>query len=224
MMTENSFYISGYIKNRENKAVPNLRVEAWDKDLFFDDFLAETVTDEDGRFSLSFSADRFEEFFFDKCPDLYFKIKKGPSITDEIILDTSNSILWNVASGITELEQPVIVDVPFGEEPEPQVSHRFPGRLLNEKTLEPLPDFIIRALDLDVGEQPVYLGYDITNSQGLFIFTYTTPAQPEDAAQRRHFRLQISVPNSDPIHETDIEVVVDSTEAMNVMVPSEALP
>ena len=61
MMTEKTFHISGKVKNLENQGVPDLRVEAWDKDLFIDDFVAEAVTDPDGRFHMSFPDKRFRE-------------------------------------------------------------------------------------------------------------------------------------------------------------------
>ncbi len=67
MMTEKTFHISGYVKNLENKPVPVLRVEAWDKDLFFNDFVVEAVTDQDGRFSMTIPEECFEDFF----PDLH---------------------------------------------------------------------------------------------------------------------------------------------------------
>lgn len=225
MTTEATLHISGYVKNRENKPVPGLRVEAWDKDLFFDDFLAEAITDAEGRFMLTFPEERFRELFFDKRPDLYFKVRKGSQVSNEVIADTLDSVLWNVASGVTELEEPIIVDLPVAEEPEPEVSHRFIGRLLNDESGEPLSGYTVRAYDLDAGEEPAYLGYDITNTQGLFTVTYTTPAPTEDEEQdeRRHLRLQILGQDGETIYETDIEIVVDSTDIVDIRVPQGVL-
>jgi len=227
-MTEKTFHISGKVKNLENQGVPNLRVEAWDKDLFIDDFVAEAVTDPDGRFHMSFPDERFREFFFDRRPDLYFKVRKGSHVTDEVIADTSDSILWNVESGVTEIPD-IEVDLPVEEEPEPEpeVAHRLIGQLLNEETIEPLARFTVRAFDLDAGTEPKYLGYDITNGQGLFVVTYTTPAQSETSEgdeEKRKLRFRISEPGGIQIHETDVEVVVDSDERLKIKVPAEVLP
>lgn len=47
-----NFSITGVVINLNKKPIPNLRVEAWDKDLLVDDFVGETVTDSKGRFKI----------------------------------------------------------------------------------------------------------------------------------------------------------------------------
>jgi len=47
------------IDEKTKKGIPNLRVEAWDKDLLFDDFLGESKTDKDGKFTIELDAARF---------------------------------------------------------------------------------------------------------------------------------------------------------------------
>jgi len=141
MMTEKTFHFSGYVKNRENKPVPDLRVEAWDKDLFFDDFVAEAVTNPDGRFHMSFPDKRFRELFFDRRPDLYFKVREGREVADEVIKDTSDSILWNVESDATDLKQPIVEDVRVDEQPQAAVTPWLIGRPLNEAIGESLTGF-----------------------------------------------------------------------------------
>lgn len=219
MMTEKTFHISGKVKNLENKAVPGLRVEAWDKDLFFDDFVAEAVTDPDGRFHMSFPDERFRELFFDRRPDLFFKVRKGSHVTDEVIANTSDSILWNVESGVTEIPD-IEVDLPTEE---PEIRHEVKGRLLNQDNDDPLVGFIVRAFDLDADPAPKQLEDAYTDSEGRFVVVYMTPATPEQAEeetepQKRHLCLHILTPQGKEIHETDIEVLVDQEEPIEIRV------
>ena len=95
MKTQN-FTINGrVIDSQTSQGISNLRVEAWDKDLIFDDLVGSAVTDEQGRFSLSFTSGYFSEIFFDRRPDLFFKIfHQG-----RLIRSTEDSILWNMDTG-----------------------------------------------------------------------------------------------------------------------------
>jgi hypothetical protein len=78
------------IKNREGfsiygkvvdevtgRGIPNLKVKAFDKDLFFDDLLGEVTTGMDGTFEIVYDQDDFQELFFDNKPDIYIKVKAG---------------------------------------------------------------------------------------------------------------------------------------------------
>lgn len=75
-----------------------VRVEAWDSDLFFpDDFLNSATTRSDGSFTMTFESTAFQELFFDKTPDLYFKVY----CYNELLVSTENSVMWNVATAHT---------------------------------------------------------------------------------------------------------------------------
>lgn len=84
--------IHGRLINTAKKSLSNLRIEAWDKDLFFDDFVGETTSNKDGSFQLSFTEARFKELFFDRRPDLYFKI----FAEGKLIGSTEDTVLWNL--------------------------------------------------------------------------------------------------------------------------------
>src|SRR5687768_9825851 len=72
--------------------IGGVRVEAWDKDFFLDDFLGSAITISDGSFSISFDDSAFREFFFDNWPDLYFKVY----CYNELLASTEDSVLWNI--------------------------------------------------------------------------------------------------------------------------------
>lgn len=90
----------GKLTNRQKQSFPNLRIEAWDKDLLIDDFLAETVTDAKGQFTLTIDPGKFEELFLDESPNVYFKIYHG----DRLIESTYESARYNLKGDLTGIE------------------------------------------------------------------------------------------------------------------------
>ena len=103
-----TFHISGrVIDYKTGCGVTKLRVEAWDKDLIYDDLVGSTITDEQGAFQLEFDESYFQEIFLEKRPDLFFRIFQE----NELIKSTEDSVLWNVAAGNTE----VLIELGTGE-------------------------------------------------------------------------------------------------------------
>ena len=63
-MTQNTFHINGRIINQENQqGIMGLRVEAWDKDLIFNDLVGNAITDAKGIFHIEFDESSYQEFF-----------------------------------------------------------------------------------------------------------------------------------------------------------------
>jgi hypothetical protein len=78
-----------------SRALDDLLVRAFDKDLLFDDYLGEARSDAEGRFEIRFT----DEFFADlgeKHPDIYLKIF-DPSGGREL-LSTERSVRWNAGA------------------------------------------------------------------------------------------------------------------------------
>ena len=74
-MEDKRYQIKGQIIDITSQmGIPGLRIEAWDKDLLIDDFLGETSTTEDGWFRLLFKETYYQEIFFDRRPDIYFRV------------------------------------------------------------------------------------------------------------------------------------------------------
>jgi hypothetical protein len=109
---EKKYRITARVIDRQTSSgVPELRVEAWDKDLIFDDSLSSAVTDSQGAFQFEFDESYFTELFLDRRPDLFFKVYHE----DKLIKSTEDSIIWNVKPGDTELV--INVDAPTSSSP-----------------------------------------------------------------------------------------------------------
>lgn len=79
--------------------IGGVRVDAWDKDLIVDDPVASVIADGLGFFQFAFDESYFRGIFFDRRPDLYFKIYRA----QKLIWSTEDSVLWNIDSELTEV-------------------------------------------------------------------------------------------------------------------------
>lgn len=75
-----SYKITGKVYEVETGlGIPNLIIQAFDKDLLKDDNLGETITDSQGKFEINYTEKDFKELFEGE-PDLYIVIKTGDRI------------------------------------------------------------------------------------------------------------------------------------------------
>lgn len=87
------YSISGKVLESANRfPVSGARVEAWDKDLLFDDLVGSATTDQQGAFNLRFDESYYNELFFDRRPDLFFRV----FYNEKLVLDTRSHVLWNL--------------------------------------------------------------------------------------------------------------------------------
>lgn len=77
------------------QGLPGLRVEIWDKDFLFDDFIGCATTGSEGYFDLGFDRAYFDNLFGEQSPDLYFKVYED----GDLVLSTIGDVLWNVEQG-----------------------------------------------------------------------------------------------------------------------------
>ena len=68
------FRVQGVVREEDSgRPLEDLLVKAYDKDVFFDDFLGEKHTDADGRFEIQFTELDFRDVV-EQRPDLYLRI------------------------------------------------------------------------------------------------------------------------------------------------------
>jgi hypothetical protein len=53
--------------------ISSAKVEAWDKDLISNDVVGSAITDKHGSFEIVIDPLKFQDLFFDRKPDLFFK-------------------------------------------------------------------------------------------------------------------------------------------------------
>ena len=103
-MSNKNYTINGKLISTNYKPLSGLKIEAWDKDLIFNDFIGEAISDKNGKFKIVFTQDRFKELFLDANPDIFFKIY----LNDELIHSTEDVVTWNCKDENNSLE--IIID------------------------------------------------------------------------------------------------------------------
>lgn len=163
----NTFTISGQVKDTQSrKSIPNLRIEAWDKDLFFNDLVGSATTDATGSFRIEFSQDHFRECFLDHKPDLFFKVYRGR----RLIASTEKSVLWNIEQ---KPETIIIeVDLPPDDAGDDEAMAFIVKGAVRQKDKSPLAGAFVRAVDKDLRHEQE-LGQSVTDEQGRYEIKYT---------------------------------------------------
>lgn len=175
-MAENIFHINGRIIDQTEQGVEGLRIEAWDKDLFFDDSVGNAETDAEGFFEIP----RFDEKYFKELiarrPDLYFKLFIGeesiPAQEFELtvtpphgkpITGRGDSVFWKLAAGETKvlirLAQPVASQV-----------FKVNGTVLHPDGT-PVAGATVKAFDKNIRAETL-LGEVTTDKAGRYEITY----------------------------------------------------
>ncbi len=175
-MQPNNFTITGnIIDSQTGQSIPGLRIEAWDKDLFFDDLVGSAETDAEGLFKIRFNEEHFKELF-ERHPDLYFRLYSAddaiPGESFELIVTmpsgksltgSGDSIYWNLAPGQTHVSISLSM---------PVASHLFrvEGTLLQANGT-PVAGMTVKAFDRNLRIETL-LGEDSTNQAGRYQISY----------------------------------------------------
>jgi hypothetical protein len=72
-LPRDAWVVRGKVTDEENKGIKGLTISLYDKDLFFDDVLGTTTTDENGNFEVIYRTEAFKGLF-EKKPDIYLKV------------------------------------------------------------------------------------------------------------------------------------------------------
>src|ERR1043166_885475 len=90
------FRISGIICESESRRpLPGLVVRAYDKDMIYDDFLGNAVTDNAGRFEMRYTGSDFKELF-ENHPDIYLIVMDIEG--KHVLHTTSDSVRWDAGT------------------------------------------------------------------------------------------------------------------------------
>lgn len=159
-----TFCITGrVIDSTTQQGVAGLRVGAWDKEMICDDLVSSTVTDEQGAFQMEFTDSHFKELCQDRQPDLFFKVFRE----NELIKSTEDSVLWNIATGNTEVV--IEVDIPAAGKPEDTFVVRGNVRDADGSLLGGV---VVKAFDKDLRRKQ-WLGQATTNNTGEYEIRYS---------------------------------------------------
>ena len=106
-------------------------------------------------------------------------------------------------------------------------TRRFIGKLLNERSREPLVGLSVQGFDLDAGQEPKDLGQNVSNNEGVFALNYITPpplAGADPNQTRRRLRLQVLLnPQTQEKFETEVQASGDQ-DILDIPVPIPAPP
>lgn len=175
-MTHKTFRITGRALDQTGQGVEGLRIETWDKDLFFDDLVGSAETGSEGFFEMKFEESYFKEIFA-RRPDLYFKIFRQDELipgaefevevqlpTGKIMKGSGDAVFWKVASGTTNVT--IKLQIPAGSQ-----LFKVKGTILQPDGT-PVAGAVVKAVDKDLRHEEE-LG-EVTSSQsGRYEITYT---------------------------------------------------
>lgn len=175
-MQTSEFKIIGRIIDQQLKqGISGLRIEAWDKDLFFDDLVGSAESDAEGFFEIRFNEEHFKELITRK-PDLYFRL----FIADEAIsgeafdltvtpphgeplTGTGDSVFWKLAPGETK----VSIRLPM---PAASQIFKVKGTILQPDGT-PVAGATVKAFDKNIRTETL-LGEATTNKAGRYEIVY----------------------------------------------------
>jgi Neuraminidase-like domain/Salmonella virulence plasmid 28.1kDa A protein len=203
-----SYSIRGQVIGaKSRRPLPDLRIEAWDKDLLFDDLLGSAVTDASGAFTIEFDQRYYREIL-DRRPDVYFKVFRGK----QVIADTRGEVLWNLkAPGV----KVVILVRDAAAPPAPAGPYHVEGQVTFEDGVG-ASGLRVEVWDHGLSAEKI-LATGITDAKGHYLVAYD-PAEVEGKAladlQVRLLdprRKDAEIARSEVVYEAAPEARVDLT-------------
>ncbi len=123
------FVVGGKVINfQTGQGLKGLRVEAWDKDIHFDDALGHALTDAEGKFDIFYSQSAFSDRSSEKNPDIFFKI----FLAERLLETTENALIQNAS--LTERQ--VEIPIRFHEKQEELKKFKLSGKLNSKEAVD----------------------------------------------------------------------------------------
>lgn len=154
------------VDSRTGQGIGGLRIEAWDQDLVFNDFVGSAVTDSQGAFIIEFDQSYFKEVFFDRRPDLFLKVFWN----SRLIKSTKDLVLWNLEAG--EKEITVTVDMQGLGQPNQHQGFVVSGQVRMADDTPLAETLTVSAFDKDLRTEQL-LGEAQTDRDGRYEIKYT---------------------------------------------------
>jgi hypothetical protein len=165
-MADKTFHITGRVIDKNTKAgIQGMHVQAWDKDLIFDDLVGSAETDQNGQFEIYFSTAHFRGFF-ERRPDLFFKVYRDRGL-QQLIASTEDSVLWNVR----QAEIPVMIEVDMLPDGSAQFVVSGTVRHANGRALSGLT---VHVYEVDLRQENL-LGECLTDESGYYLVAVDQP-------------------------------------------------
>ena len=215
--SENIYQINGHVVDDKSKrGIGGLRVEAWDKDLIFNDLVGSAVSDAQGGFLIKFSGSYFRELFFDRKPDLFFKVFSD----DQLINSTEDSVLWNVEAGAT----PVEIAVPWTNDQIGSESvYKVSGTVTSPDSAA-TGGLRVEVVDRNVG-QDTSLAETLTDERGTYHASFAALALRKQNKQRPDLQVRVYTGQTF-LAASEVRYNATDHETLNIKLPagSNALP
>jgi hypothetical protein len=182
VQSANTYNISGrVIDNDTQQGMPDLRIEAWDAKLEFNDAIESAFTDDEGNFKIVITEIRLQECSIGLRDWLFFKVFQQ----DELLAGTENSVQWSVANAAAYMLIEVSPNGSGG-------TYKVFGQI-REQDGDYFPNGIVRAFDKDMRTEQL-LGQALTDSQGQYEIYYQAEQFSKD--ERKSADLIVRVYNS----------------------------
>ncbi|HYF29883.1 MAG TPA: neuraminidase-like domain-containing protein [Chitinophagaceae bacterium] len=164
------------LDSQTRRPLSRLKIDAWDKDNDVSDQLGSTVSDERGRFTISYDPERYKDNR-DNTLDVFFIVYKD----NKVIHNTEERPMRE----IRELDS-IVIEVGMREPGGDGPAFMVQGKVIEVTTKQPATGLRIEAWDRD-DRKSDFLGMCFTNSAGEFTITYdvhhfntdTTADQPD---------------------------------------------
>ncbi len=213
---EKTLKVSGRVIDRATRnGVANVRVEAWDKDMFFNDLVGSTVTDAQGAFEIEFTESYFRELFLDRRPDLFFKVFQGR----RCVSSTEDSVLWNVDADMSD----IVIEGDFPQD-QPRRNQRqtVKGQVIYADGF-PAAGMAIAAFDRDLrAEQP--LGRSRTDKQGHYQIQYDAEQFMYPEVGGADLVIKAFATEDKPLAVSEVLFNAPPVAEVNLTIPAEAQP